>query len=87
MNFSSDQLILASHVRKLAHDMWLGERNALSDQWHAANPGETREMSEFAAELKATKSFNNFVVSAYKELENVATVIAKASAPEELPKQ
>ena len=80
MKYSTDQLILAAHVRKLAMDMWIGERNELSDQWHIAHPGETRKMSDFTAELRATKGLNSFVALAYKELENVAAVIEKASA-------
>ena len=77
MKYSAEQLILAAHVRKLALDFRRGECNALSDRWHAENPGMSREMEEFSKDLMASKSFNLFIVKAMKELENIVTVIQK----------
>lgn len=72
MKYSTDQLILAAHVRTIALDFRQAERNSLSDKWHTENPGKSREMAEFAAELKP---MNDFVLKAAHELENIMTVI------------
>lgn len=78
MKYTTDQLILAAHVRALALNFWQGERNALSDKWHAENPGKERNMSDFAAELNASKTLNDFISDAATELENVTTVMLKS---------
>lgn len=75
MKHSSEQLILAAHVRTLATDLWRNERNSLSDKWHAENPGESREMIEFATELNKSAPFNEFILKATKELEYVVNVM------------
>lgn len=77
MKYSTDQMILAAHVRALALEFWRGERNSISDKWHAQNPGKSREMEEFAAELNKSKTLNKFIVQAARELETVTTVMLK----------
>ena len=75
MKYSTDQMILAAHVRTLALEFWKAERNAMSDKWHAENPGMNRDLLEFAKELNALKSLNEFILDAAKELENIAGLI------------
>lgn len=81
MKYSTDQMILAAHVRTLALEFWKGERNSLSDKWRAQNPEKKREMEEFAAELTESKTFNEFILQATKELENITTIMLKPSPP------
>lgn len=81
MKYTTEQMILAAHVRNLALDFWKTERNALSDKWHTENPGEERAMSEFANDLRKSKSFNEFIANATQELENIAGIMLK-SKPE-----
>jgi hypothetical protein len=75
MKHTSEQLILAAHVRTLALDFLRNERNALSDKWHAEHPGESREMNEFVTELTKSKPFNEFIRQAAQELGNIVDVM------------
>lgn len=69
MKYSAEQLILASHVRTLAADLWRHARNDAKEQWDAKNPEIDRSMGEFGTEFGKANPLKGFVKTALQELE------------------
>ena len=69
MKYSPDQLILASHVRTLAADLWRHARDDAKAQWDAKNPEIDRSRADFGTEFGKANPLKGFVKTALEELE------------------
>ena len=74
MEYSTDQLILAAHVRALALELWREESKDAAEKMQLEDSGK----QEFIKELAASKTMKEFILKAMKELEITSDIMLKS---------
>lgn len=82
MKYTTEQLILAAHVRALALDLWKRARNAAFEKAEAENPADHPSMEVFTAEFAKTNSLGKFIPGAMAELERVVDITLEGAQPQ-----